>query len=137
MSFYTYSYSEYEPVGNGRFGSLELALEDAKDAALSEKNDTREIFVSLVHDTPLRWNTNAAEIIGEIEENLCEDCGCNEVINELVTKEDISALDFMLNECINKWISERHIGCKNGLISWTKRYIFDESAKSYEFAEEI
>ncbi len=138
MSYYTYSYSEFEPNGKGRFGSIELALESAKEAALlgTAKENTREIFVSLVHETPLRWNTNASEIIGEIEENLCEDSGLDEVY-DLVSKDDISALDFMLNECINKWISERQIGRKNGLISWTKQYVFDESAKCYELIGEI
>lgn len=136
MSYYTYSYSEFEPIGQKHFGSLELALDDAKDAALSVRNDSMEIYVSLVHDTPLRWETDATEIIEEIEENLGEDCGCSNVY-ELVTKEDISALDFMLNECINKWITDRHIGYRNNLVSWTKRYVFDESTNCYEFAEEV
>lgn len=127
MSYFVYSYDGNETI-EGYFGTEDDAFDAA--VAVSSEIGKNPFTISLYHNAELTWNTNAEDIVTEIEENVCDqiaDVGA-EVI---ATEEDIKDLDRRLDACIKGWIKDRHIRSSFDLISWTKQFVWDSKMMEY------
>jgi DNA-binding transcriptional regulator YiaG len=129
ISGFAYSFCSMGSEYHGSFSTED----DAFDAAVSEagKADDRPPFlISMFHKLPIRWNTTGEDIADEIASNLAAEYG-SECTDELATEEEIKQLDKSLHRCIDEWTKRFNIGAGYDLISWTRRYIWDEDTQSY------
>ena len=131
MTYYGYMYCEDgEPIGHY---SSEQEAYDAATLAISVDDlafGTKPFFIVLYHETELRWNTRADDIITEMEDNLTTDMGVPMAPSIISSDSDIKELDKALDKAIRGWIKDRRIR-GGSLICWLKRFDYDCESGSY------
>ncbi len=128
MAHYGYSFDELE-LFYGDYPTEEDAFESAVFDAEASGGRT-EFFISYFNDVVPKWNTTAEDIVAEMEAYIA---GSNHLdcVAELAEEDEIRELDRALNEVISNWAKKYHIGSEYSLISWTKRYVLDETEHTF------
>lgn len=88
---------------NGTFDSREEALEDAIHSIDYIETDTHTIFLGKCEYVPLRTDVDVERVLEYLDEEYCEDTGCENYIYEGVTDEQFKWLENKFSEVMEEF----------------------------------